>query len=78
MDEDTSLTAVEVAELLKITKNTVYELAKRGDIPSYKIGKKLRIDKKDVEEYISNQKNICLSNGSRFAKACNFLKSFII
>lgn len=57
MDGDTSLTALEVAELLKITKNTVYELAKRGEIPSYKVGKKLRIDKKDVQEYISNQKN---------------------
>jgi putative molybdopterin biosynthesis protein len=57
MDGDTSLTALEVAELLKITKNTVYELAKRGEIPSYKVGKKLRIDKKDVQEYISNQKS---------------------
>ncbi|PRR84625.1 substrate-binding domain-containing protein [Clostridium vincentii] len=57
MDEDTSLTAVEVAELLKITKNTVYVLVKRGEIAAYKVGKKLRIDKKDVQEYITNQKN---------------------
>lgn len=57
MDEDTSLTAIEVAELLKITKNTVYVLVKRGEIAAYKVGKKLRIDKKDVQEYITNQKN---------------------
>ena len=53
MDYKESLSAVEAAELLKITKNTVYELVKRGEIPSYKVGKKLRIDKCDVEEYIN-------------------------
>ena len=56
MDIDESLTAPEVAELLKITKNTVYELVKRGELPGYKVGKKLRIDKTDVESYINNQK----------------------
>ncbi|WP_196000795.1 helix-turn-helix transcriptional regulator [Clostridium sp. 1001271B_151109_B4] len=56
MDLKSSLTPLEVSELLKITKNTVYELIKRGELPSYKIGKKIRIDMQDVEEYISNQK----------------------
>ena len=56
MDIEESLTALEVAELLKITKNTVYELVKRGELPGYKVGKKLRIDKTDVESYINNQK----------------------
>lgn len=57
MDSLSSLTPVEVAELLKITKNTVYELIKRGELPSYKVGKKIRVDTKDVEEYINSQKN---------------------
>lgn len=56
MDLKSSLTPLEVSELLKITKNTVYELIKRGELPSYKIGKKIRIDMHDVEEYIRNQK----------------------
>lgn len=56
MEIEESLTAVEVAELLKITKNTVYELVKRGELPSYKVGKKLRIDKSDVNNYINDQK----------------------
>lgn len=56
MDLKSSLTPLEVAELLKITKNTVYELIKRGELPSYKIGKKIRIDMHDVESYINNQK----------------------
>ncbi|NMF06455.1 substrate-binding domain-containing protein [Clostridium beijerinckii] len=56
MNNEESLTAVDVAELLKITKNTVYEMVKRGELPGYKVGKKLRIDKKDVENYINSQK----------------------
>ena len=56
MNLKSSLTPLEVSELLKITKNTVYELIKRGELPSYKIGKKIRIDMHDVEEYINNQK----------------------
>ena len=57
MNLKSSLTPLEVAELLKITKNTVYELIKRGELPSYKIGKKIRIDMHDVEEYINSQKS---------------------
>ncbi len=45
MNSKESLNAMEVAELLNITKNTVYELVKRGELPGYKVGKKLRIDK---------------------------------
>lgn len=75
MDEDTSLTALEVAELLKITKNTVYELAKRGEIPSYKVGKKLRIDKKDVQEYITNQKN---TNSNQNSYSKTMMKDYVV
>lgn len=57
MEIEKSLTALEVAELLKITKNTVYELVKRGELPGYKVGKKLRIDRIDVENYINSQKS---------------------
>lgn len=56
MGSEETLTALEVADLLKITKNTVYELVKRGELPAYKVGKKLRIDRIDVDNYINNQK----------------------
>ena len=59
--DSTSLTPLEVAELLKITKNTVYELIKRGELPAYKVGKKLRIDKEDINNYINNQKKVSRS-----------------
>lgn len=66
MNLKSSLTPLEVSELLKITKNTVYELIKRGELPSYKIGKKIRIDMHDVEDYINNQKT-----NSRPSNNCN-------
>nr|WP_286674349.1 helix-turn-helix transcriptional regulator [Clostridium sp. ZBS15] len=70
VDSERSLTALEVSELLKINKNTVYELVKRGELPGYKIGKKLRIDEKDVFEYINDQKS-----SSRNSK--NITKSYL-
>jgi putative molybdopterin biosynthesis protein len=51
MDQNSVLTTQEVADMLKIAKNTVYELIKRGELNSYKVGKKVRIDLKDVMEY---------------------------
>ena len=58
MENQNALTAQEVADLLKIAKNTVYELIKRGEINSYKVGRKVRFTLKDVEEYIARSKNI--------------------
>lgn len=51
MREQISLTPEEVADILKITKNTVYELIKRGELPAYRVGRKLRVELGDVEAY---------------------------
>lgn len=50
-NQDYSLTPEEVARQLQITKNTVYELVKRGDLPAFRIGRKLRFDQHDVDIY---------------------------
>ncbi|WP_446897932.1 substrate-binding domain-containing protein [Clostridium sp. LBM24168] len=55
---DTALTPQEVADILKISKSTVYELIKRKEINSYRVGKKVRVDLKDVEAYKNKTKNI--------------------
>ena len=44
-----SLNAMEVAQILNITKNTVYEMIKRGELPAYKVGRKIRIDRADID-----------------------------
>ncbi len=51
--ENNLLNAQEVAELLKISRNTVYELIKRGELPSSKVGKQVRVTPKDVEAYLA-------------------------
>ena len=54
---NSSLNVIEVAQMLDITKNTVYEMIKRGELPAYKVGRKIRVDKSDIENYINSQKN---------------------
>lgn len=38
----------EVAGLLQISKNTVYELIKRGDLKAFKVGNKMRIEEDEL------------------------------
>ena len=46
------LAAKEAAEILKVRKNTVYDMIKRGDLKASKLGKQLRIRQGDLEFYI--------------------------
>lgn len=62
MSDNSALTPQEVADILKIAKNTVYELIKRGELNSYRVGKKVRVDEKDVEEYKNRTKSIKNNN----------------
>ena len=46
-------TAQEVADRLKIKKTTVYELIKRGELESSKIGKQLRVSEENEAQKAS-------------------------
>ena len=61
MAQEKSYTPDEVAELLQISKYTVYEMVKRGDLSAYRIGRKLRFQKSDIEEYIKKPKEWIMS-----------------
>lgn len=52
MTDDILYTPVEIAEKLKITKGTVYEMIKRGDIDAHRIGKNIRISGTQFETYL--------------------------
>jgi putative molybdopterin biosynthesis protein len=52
------LTPQEVADILKISKSTVYDLMKRRELNSYRVGKKLRVDLADVEKYKNKTKDL--------------------
>lgn len=51
MSNDMSYTTEEIAKLLKISKLTVYDLIKKGELPSYRVGKQMRVDAVDLEAY---------------------------
>lgn len=51
MSNDVSYTTEEIARLLKISKLTVYDLIKKGELPSYRVGKQMRVDASDLEAY---------------------------
>ncbi len=78
MRDDSALTPLDVAEILKITKNTVYELIKRGELKGYKVGKKIRVDMKDVEEYKNCSKNNKAYNVEIVHGKIDYNDSFII
>lgn len=56
MVDNRPLTPQEVADILKISKSTVYDLMKRRELNSYRVGKKLRVDQVDVENYKNRTK----------------------
>ncbi|SHO52172.1 substrate-binding domain-containing protein [Anaerocolumna xylanovorans] len=50
-------TPLEAAEILKIKKNTVYEMIKRGTLKATKMGKQLRITESDLNHLITPGNN---------------------
>ena len=53
MSQNKSLSTQEVSDILHISKSTIYDLIKRGEINSYKIGRKVRFTQEDVDAYIA-------------------------
>lgn len=49
-----SMNAEEVARFLHIGKNSVYQMAKSGELASYRIGRKLRFTMDDVQAYLAS------------------------
>lgn len=56
MTADISYTTEEISKLLKISKLTVYDLIKKGDLPAYRVGKQMRVDASDLEAYKTRTK----------------------
>jgi len=54
--ENRLLTVTEVAELLRISRFSVYNLVKRGDLSAVKILNKFRFDKISIEQYLKKQR----------------------
>jgi excisionase family DNA binding protein len=49
------LTVNEVADLLRVSRMTVYRLIKEGEIAALRVGRSYRLREDDVDEYLSGR-----------------------
>lgn len=54
--EQKAYTPDEVATMFQISKHTVYELIKRGELQAFKVGNKMRVEQVEIERFIENTK----------------------
>jgi len=57
-DYNDVVTVGELAEMLKIGRNTAYELVRAGLIPSIRVGRQIRVSKQAIIEYLSKVSNV--------------------
>lgn len=56
LNKDILYTPEEIAKKLRITKGTVYEMVKRGDLEAHRIGRYIRISQAQFEIYLLKTK----------------------
>jgi excisionase family DNA binding protein len=49
------LTVSEVANLLRVSRMTVYRAIKDGDMPALRVGRSYRLREDDVDDYLSRR-----------------------
>lgn len=58
MAEEMLYTPEELAQKLKLSRYTIYEMIKRGDIPAHHIGRSIRISESQLSSYLMNANKI--------------------
>lgn len=59
------LTIKEVAVLLKLAEKTIYSMAQRGEIPTFKVRGQWRIRKVDFDKWIAGQARAATTSASK-------------
>jgi len=54
---DRWMTLEEVAEYLNVSKDSIYRLAQKGEIPASKIGNLWRFKREEIDEWMKNSRN---------------------
>jgi putative molybdopterin biosynthesis protein len=55
MDDDELLRPVEVQRLLRVGRSKVYEMIARGELPVVRIGRVVRIPRRELEQWIAER-----------------------
>lgn len=61
---DQAMTVRDVAGYLNVDEKTVYRLAKRGELPGFKVAGAWRFKRSDLKDWIDNQKNAATNNAA--------------
>ena len=51
-ENGTFLTVAEVADMMRVSKMTVYRLVHSGDLPAVRVGRSFRVHEKAVQDYL--------------------------
>ena len=49
MELETSMTVPEVAKLLRMSRQTIYNMIREGKIPHFRVGTKVRFNRADID-----------------------------
>lgn len=74
MPQNKALSTQEVADILHVSKSTIYDLIRRGEINSYKIGRKVRFTQEDVDAYIARSRH---ENSTRPVKSVEITSTLL-
>lgn len=55
LTRDDVMTASQVADVLSLPKSTVYELARRGELPCARLGRAVRFVRDDIEAILRHE-----------------------
>ncbi|MBF4547455.1 helix-turn-helix domain-containing protein [Corynebacterium afermentans subsp. lipophilum] len=53
-DKGKFLTVAEVAEIMRVSKMTVYRLVHSGELPAVRVGRSFRVNETAVNEYLES------------------------
>lgn len=48
-------TLKEVQQILRVSHNTAYELVRRGDLPSFRIGRAIRVSAEALQQFMDGR-----------------------
>jgi len=51
------MTIEEIAKYLNVSKDSIYRLAQKGEIPASKLGNLWRFKKEEIDEWMRNNRN---------------------
>ncbi|MFJ5790173.1 substrate-binding domain-containing protein [Lysinibacillus sp. NPDC093197] len=77
MSQEQSYTIEEVAQLLKVSKLTIYDLVKKEELPVFRVGRQMRVDRADLQAYIQKRKTGSASLTSVATPIKNYSKIII-